>query len=283
MSIRPFHKLLCANRGESAIRVFRACSELGIRTVAVFSDEDATNQHRYKADESYLIGRGKTPVAAYLGGDEILAVARKAKVDAIHPGYGFLSENAAFAAAVRAAGIAFIGPRAEVISGLGDKVLARNEAQRLGIPTVPGRELPTDEAEAVAAVEAFFAANGTTIFKAAHGGGGRGMRVVEDRKDLVPFLRQARSESLAAFGSPVVFVEKYLPRVRHIEVQVLGDQHGDVVHLHERDCSVQRRHQKVVEIAPAAALAPPLRQALCAAAVAIATHARYANAGTVEF
>ncbi|MFN9707046.1 MAG: biotin carboxylase N-terminal domain-containing protein, partial [Planctomycetota bacterium] len=283
MSIRPFHKLLCANRGEIAIRVFRACSELGIRTVAVFSDEDATNQHRYKADESYLIGRGKTPVAAYLGGDEILAVARKAKVDAIPPGYGVLSENAAFAAAVRAAGIAFIGPRAEVISGLGDKVLARNEAQRLGIPTVPGRELPTDEAEAVAAVEAFFAANGTTIFKAAHGGGGRGMRVVEDRKDLVPFLRQARSESLAAFGSPVVFVEKYLPRVRHIEVQVLGDQHGDVVHLHERDCSVQRRHQKVVEIAPAPNLSERVRQALFADTLKLARAAGYHNAGTFEF
>ena len=283
MPVRPFHKLLCANRGEIAIRVFRACSELGIRTVAVFSDEDATNQHRYKADESYLIGRGKTPVAAYLGGDEILAVAKKAKVDAIHPGYGFLSENPSFAAAVRAAGIAFIGPRAEVIAGLGDKVLARNEAQRLGIPTVPGRELPTDEAEAIAAVEAFFAANGTTIFKAAHGGGGRGMRVVEDRKDLVPFLRQARSESLAAFGSPVVFVEKYLPRVRHIEVQVLGDQHGDVVHLHERDCSVQRRHQKVVEIAPAPNLADGVRQALFADTLKLARAAGYHNAGTFEF
>src|SRR5262245_12380933 len=226
MEVRKFHKLLCANRGEIAIRVFRACSELGIRTVAVFSEEDATNQHRYKADESYLIGRGRSPVAAYLGGEEIIAVAKKASVDAIHPGYGFLSENDKFAAAVRAAGIAFVGPRAEVISGLGDKVLARNEAQRLGIPTVPGSELPLDEAAATAAPEAFFAHHGTTIFKAAHGGGGRGMRVVEDRKDLVPYLRQARSESLAAFGSPVVFVEKYLARVRHIEVQIVGDQHG---------------------------------------------------------
>ena len=149
MTIRPFHKILCANRGEIAIRVFRAAAELGMRTVAVFSEEDATNQHRYKADESYLIGRGKTPVAAYLDGDEILAVARKAKVDAIHPGYGFLSENHRFAAAVRAAGIAFLGPKAEVISGLGDKVLARHEAQRLQIPTVPGSELPLDEAMAI--------------------------------------------------------------------------------------------------------------------------------------
>jgi len=283
MTIRPFQKVLCANRGEIAIRVFRACAELGIRTVAVFSEEDATNQHRYKADEAYLIGRGKTPVAAYLGGDEILAVAKKAKVDAIHPGYGFLSENAQFAAAVRAAGIAFLGPKAEVISGLGDKVLARNEAQRLGIPTVPGSELPTDEVAAIAAAEAFFARHGTTIFKAAHGGGGRGMRVVDDRKDLVPYLRQARSESLAAFGSPVVFVEKYLPKVRHIEIQILGDLHGNVVHLHERDCSVQRRHQKVVEIAPAPNLDDDVRQALFADALKLARAAGYSNAGTFEF
>ena len=283
MTIRSFHKLLCANRGEIAIRVFRACAELGIRTVAVFSEEDATNQHRYKADESYLIGRGKSPVAAYLGGDEILAIAKQAHVDAIHPGYGFLSENHQFAAAVRAAGIAFLGPRAEVISGLGDKVLARNEAQRLGIPTVPGSELPLDEAAAIAQATAFFQQHGTTIFKAAHGGGGRGMRVVEDQKDLVPYLRQARSESLAAFGSPVVFVEKYLPRVRHVEVQILGDQHGNVVHLHERDCSVQRRHQKVVEIAPAPNLDESVRQGLFADSLKLAKAAGYHNAGTFEF
>ncbi len=283
MTIRPFHKVLCANRGEIAIRVFRACTELGMRTVAVFSEEDATNQHRYKADESYLIGRGKTPVAAYLGGDEIIDVAKKAKADAIHPGYGFLSENHAFAAAVRAAGIAFIGPRAEVISGLGDKVLARNEAQRLGIPTVPGIELPPDENTAIAAAEQFFAENGTTIVKAAHGGGGRGMRVIEDLADLVAYLRQARSESLAAFDSTVVFLEKYLPRVRHIEVQVVGDQHGNVVHLHERDCSVQRRHQKVVEVAPAPRLDEKVRQALFADALKLARAAGYHNAGTFEF
>lgn len=283
MTIRPFHKILCANRGEIAIRVFRASAELGIRTVAVFSEEDATNQHRYKADEAYLIGRGKSPVAAYLGGDEILAVARQANVDAIHPGYGFLSENHQFAAAVRAAGIAFLGPRAEVISGLGDKVLARNEAQRLGIPTVPGSELPVDEPAAIAQAQRFFQQHGTTIFKAAHGGGGRGMRVVEDQKELVACLRQARSESLAAFGSPVVFVEKYLPRVRHIEVQVLGDQHGNVVHLHERDCSVQRRHQKVVEIAPAPNLDESVRQGLFADALKLAKAAGYHNAGTFEF
>src|SRR5262245_35008189 len=162
MPIRPFQKLLCANRGEIAIRVFRACSELGIRTVAIFSEEDATNQHRYKADESYLVGKGKAPVAAYLGGDEIIEVARRAQVDAIHPGYGFLSENHKFAAAVRAAGIAFVGPSAHALQYLGDKVEARKAAEKLRIPTVPGIELPADEAAAFAAAEAFFRENGTT-------------------------------------------------------------------------------------------------------------------------
>lgn len=283
MQARPFHKVLCANRGEIAIRVFRAAAELGMRTVAVFSDEDATNQHRYKADESYLIGRGKGAVAAYLGGEEILEVARQANVDAIHPGYGFLSENHEFAAAVRAAGIAFIGPSADVIQSLGDKVEARKAAEALGVPCVPGIELPADEEPAFAAAEKFFAEHGTTIFKAAHGGGGRGMRVVERRKDIVPLLRQARSESLAAFGSPVVFVEKFLPKVRHVEVQVLGDTHGNVVHLCERDCSVQRRHQKVVEIAPAPNLPEATRAGLFADSLKLAKHAGYHNAGTFEY
>ncbi|MCA8952466.1 MAG: pyruvate carboxylase [Planctomycetes bacterium] len=283
MEVRAFHKVLCANRGEIAIRVFRACAELGIRTVAVFSEEDATHQHRYKADESYLVGFGKSLVAAYLAGDEIIEIARRAGVDAIHPGYGFLSENHEFAAAVRAAGMEFIGPGADVIRALGDKVEARKTAARLGVPTVPGLELETDEAAAFAAAEQFFAANGTVIVKAAHGGGGRGMRVVEQRAELASCLRQARSESLAAFGSPVVFLEKFLPRVRHIEVQVLGDRHGNVVHLNERDCSVQRRHQKVVEVAPAPNLAAGVRQALFADALKLARDAGYHNAGTVEF
>lgn len=283
MPTRPFQKLLCANRGEIAIRVFRACAELGIRTVAVFSEEDATNQHRYKADESYLIGKGKSPVAAYLGAEEILAVARRCGADAIHPGYGFLSENHAFAAAVRAAGIAFVGPEEAVIRDLGDKVAARHRAAALGVPTVPGIELAGDEPAALAAAERFFAEHGTTIVKAAHGGGGRGMRVVERLADLAPLLRQARSESLAAFGSPVVFLEKYLSRVRHIEVQVLGDRHGNVVHLGERDCSVQRRHQKLVEIAPAPNLPEGTRQSLFADALRLAKAAGYHNAGTFEF
>jgi len=283
MEPRPFHKILCANRGEIAIRVFRACTEMGIRTVAVFSEEDATNQHRYKADESYLIGRGKGAVAAYLGGDEIIATAKRAKVDAIHPGYGFLSEQHQFAAAVRAAGMAFLGPSAHAIQFLGDKVEAKKEAARLGIPTVPGIELPADDGAALRGCEAFFKANGTTIVKAAHGGGGRGMRVVDELKDLPALLRQARSESLAAFGSPVVFLEKFLPRVRHIEVQILGDLAGNLVHLHERDCSVQRRHQKVVEVAPAPDLPEQVRRALFADAQALARAGRYHNAGTFEF
>lgn len=283
MEVRPFQKVLCANRGEIAIRVFRACAELGIRTVAVFSEEDATHQHRYKADEAYLVGKGKAPVAAYLAADEILAIAKKASVDAIHPGYGFLSENHEFAAAVRASGIAFVGPSADVIQLLGDKVEARKEAERLSIPTVPGIELSGDEPTALAAAEKFFAEHGTTIAKAAHGGGGRGMRVVESRDELASCLRQARSESLAAFGSPVVFLEKFLPRVRHIEVQVLGDLAGRVVHLNERDCSVQRRHQKVVEMAPAPNLRALVRDALFADALRLAKAAGYHNAGTVEF
>ncbi len=283
MELRVFRKVLCANRGEIAIRVFRACSELGIRTVAVFSEEDATNQHRYKADEAYLVGKGKGAVAAYLDGDEILRIARRAQVDAIHPGYGFLSENADFAAAVRAAGIAFVGPEAAVIRGLGDKVEARKAAQALGVPTVPGIELPLDEAAAFAAAERFFAAHGTSIVKAAHGGGGRGMRVVQQHDELRASLRQARSESQAAFGSPVVFLEKYLPRVRHIEVQVLGDRHGNVLHLYERDCSVQRRHQKVVEVAPAPNLRPEVRTRLLDDSLRLARQAGYHNAGTFEF
>jgi pyruvate carboxylase len=283
METRKFHKVLCANRGEIAIRVFRACSELGMRTVAIFSEEDATNQHRYKADEAYLVGKGRHPVQAYLGIDEILGIAREARVDAIHPGYGFLSENDRFAAAVREAGIAFIGPRANVIRFLGDKVEARKEAARLGIPTVPGVELPVDEDAALAAAEAFFRQNGTTIVKAAHGGGGRGMRVVDELQDLASGLRQARSEAKSAFGSSVVFLERYLPKVRHIEVQVLGDLSGQLVHLHERDCSVQRRHQKVVEVAPAPNLPEAVRARLFADALELAREVGYHNAGTCEF
>ncbi|MGE0143431.1 MAG: pyruvate carboxylase [Planctomycetota bacterium] len=283
MDIQPFHKVLCANRGEIAIRVFRACAELGKRTVAIFSEQDATHQHRYKADESYLVGRGKKPVEAYLAIDEILDIAERAKVDAIHPGYGFLSENARFAEACRARKIAFLGPRADVIRVLGDKVAARRLAERAGVPTVPGLTIDLTDDAALDQAREFCAAHAPIIVKAAHGGGGRGMRVVDRREQLVEAIERARSEAQAAFGNPQVFLEKFLPKVRHIEVQILGDLTGQIVHLYERDCSVQRRHQKVIEVAPAPNLDPSVRQRLLADALAIAKAAGYHNAGTVEF
>jgi pyruvate carboxylase len=276
--------VLCANRGEIAIRVFRACNELGIRTVAIYSDEDRTQEHRHKADEAYLVGRGKRPVEAYLGIDEILDVAERAGVDAIHPGYGFLSENAAFARACERRGIRFIGPSPEVVAAMGDKVEAKRLAKEADVPVVPGVTLAGSEAEVAAQARAFFEQHGGPVLvKAAHGGGGRGMRVVRAAGELEAALASARSEAKSAFGSDAVFLERFLERVRHIEVQVLGDLHGNLVHLHERDCSVQRRHQKVIEIAPAPTLEPALKQAICEAAVRLCRHAGYASAGTVEF
>ncbi|MFT3835863.1 MAG: pyruvate carboxylase [Myxococcaceae bacterium] len=277
-------KLMCANRGEIAIRVFRACNELGIRTVAIYSDEDRLSEHRHKADEAYLVGRGKRPVDAYLGIDEILDVAVQAKVDAIHPGYGFLSENPAFARACVARGIRLVGPTPEVIALMGDKVAAKTLAQKAGVATVPGMTLSGEAAAQLTQARDFFAKHGAPVLvKAANGGGGRGMRVVRAENELEAALASARSESLAAFGSDVVFLEKFLEKVRHIEVQLLGDQHGNLVHLFERDCSVQRRHQKVIEIAPAPSLSPALRDRICAAALTLGQAAKYSNAGTVEF
>ncbi|MCC6784820.1 MAG: pyruvate carboxylase [Planctomycetes bacterium] len=283
MEIQRFHKILCANRGEIAIRVFRACTELGRKTVAIFSEQDATHQHRYKADEAYLVGKGRKPVDAYLAIDEILDVAERAGVDAIHPGYGVLSENATFAAACRARGIAFIGPRADVIKTLGDKVAAKQVAERVGVPTVPGLTIDLDTPDALQQARVFCQAHAPVIVKAAHGGGGRGMRVVERVEQLEEAAERARSEAKAAFGSPQVFLEKFLVHVRHIEVQVLGDLAGEIVHLYERDCSVQRRHQKVIEVAPANGLPRPMRQALLDDALRIAREVGYHNAGTVEF
>jgi pyruvate carboxylase len=277
-------KLMCANRGEIAIRVFRACNELGIRTVAIYSDEDRLSEHRHKADEAYLVGRGKRPVDAYLGIDEILDVAVQAKVDAIHPGYGFLSENPAFARACVARGIRLVGPTPEVIALMGDKVAAKALAQKAGVATVPGMTLQGDPRAQLVQAREFFAKHGAPVLvKAANGGGGRGMRVVRADNELEAALASARSESLAAFGSDVVFLEKFLEKVRHIEVQLLGDEHGNLVHLFERDCSVQRRHQKVIEIAPAPSLSPTLRDRICAAALTLGQAANYTNAGTVEF
>ncbi|HMK74442.1 MAG TPA: pyruvate carboxylase, partial [Myxococcaceae bacterium] len=283
MPIAPLKKVMCANRGEIAIRVFRACNELGIRTVAIYSDEDRVNEHRHKADEAYRVGHGKRPVEAYLGIEEILDVAQAAGADGIHPGYGFLAENADFAAACERRGVRFIGPRSGVVRLMGDKVAAKQLAARVGVPVVPGATLEGSEAAMLAAARDFFEKNGPTLVKAAHGGGGRGMRVVREAAELERMLAAARSESQAAFGSPAVFLERYLPRVRHIEVQVLGDLHGSLVHLHERECSVQRRYQKIIEIAPAPNLADPVRHRLFDAALKLMRAAEYTSAGTVEF
>jgi pyruvate carboxylase len=278
---RPFKKLLAANRSEIAIRVFRAATELGLRTVAIYAQEDRLSVHRFKADEAYLVGEGKGPVGAYLDIDGIVALAKEKGVDMIHPGYGFLSENANFARACEKAGIAFIGPRPQLLDMMGDKTAARALAAKLNVPTLKGTEEPIsdrDEALKVAKNIGF-----PLIIKAAFGGGGRGMRVVHKSGELDDLLDEAQAEAGRAFGNPAVFLEKYIPRAKHIEVQVLGDKHGNVLHLHERDCSVQRRHQKVVEIAPSVGLDEHVRQELCFAATRIAKEINYDNAGTVEF
>ena len=280
-AVTPFSKVLVANRSEIAIRVFRACTELGIQTVAVYSREDRLHLHRYKADEAYLIGRGKSPVAAYLGIEEIVALAVEREVDAIHPGYGFLSENAEFARACAAAGIAFIGPPPQVLEALGDKVSARKLAVAAGVPVIPGTPdaLDSDDEALAFAAEVGY----PIIVKAAMGGGGRGMTVVRSDAELTDAISRSRAEAQAAFGDPKVFLERYLDHPRHIEVQILADRHGNMVHLFERDCSVQRRHQKVVEIAPSLSLNDTQREALYADALAICRAAGYQNAGTVEF
>lgn len=274
-------KLLALNRGEIAIRILRAANELQLRTVAVYSQEDRLSLHRFKADEAYLIGEGKGPVQAYLDVDNIVALAREKGVDAIHPGYGFLSENPALPRACERHGIVFIGPSADLLEQLGDKTAARKLAQRAGVPVVPGTEEPVTDAALIPEIAARIGF--PLIVKAAFGGGGRGMRVVESPADLMPRVEEARREAAAAFGNDAVFLERYIKRAKHVEVQILGDRHGNVLHLYERDCSVQRRHQKVVEIAPAFSIKAETRRALCDAAVALARAAGYYNAGTVEF
>ncbi|MFD1426081.1 pyruvate carboxylase [Kroppenstedtia sanguinis] len=278
---RKFNKVMVANRGEIAIRIFRACTELGIRTVALYSAEDMTAFHRSKADEAYLIGEGKGPIEAYLDIEGIIDVAKRHDVDAIHPGYGFLSENAEFANRCREEGIVFIGPSPEQIQMFGDKVKAREMAVKAGIPVIPGTPEPIDSlAEAIG----FGETHGyPMIIKAASGGGGRGMRIVRGRDELQEAVDRARSEAKSAFGNAEVYIEKYLENPRHIEVQILGDEQGNRVHLFERDCSIQRRHQKVVEVAPSVALPEELRNRICEAALQLMTVAGYTNAGTVEF
>ncbi len=278
--LRP-GKLMAANRGEIAIRIFRAANELGLRTVSIFAEEDRFSIHRFKADEAYPLDTSKGPVGAYLDIEGIVALAKQKGVTMIHPGYGFLSENAAFASACAREGIIFIGPSPELLENMGDKTAARALAHKFQVPTLPGTEDPItdlDEALLVAHDIGF-----PLIIKAAFGGGGRGMRVVEKPSQLADLLVEARNEALNAFGNPAVFLERYISRAKHIEVQILGDQHGNVVHLHERDCSVQRRYQKVVEVAPAMHLDPLVRHQLCEAAVKLARGIGYNNAGTVEF
>jgi len=273
-------KLLVANRSEIAIRVFRAAHELGIRTVAIYSHEDRYALHRFKADEAYLVGQPGEPIRSYLNIANIIAVAKQYGIDGIHPGYGFLSENPDLAHACMEAGVTFVGPHEEALKQLGDKTFARNVAKQVGAPILGGSDAiaSVKDGEAIAAKLGY-----PIILKAAKGGGGRGMRVVHKDADFAAAFEQAQRESLSAFGSPDVFIEKFISRASHIEVQILGDQHGNLVHLFERDCSVQRRHQKVVEIAPAPNLDPAVRQALCDAAIKIGRAVKYTNAGTVEF
>src|SRR5467141_2872332 len=278
---KSIQKLLAANRSEIAIRIFRAANELGLRTVGIYSQEDRLGLHRFKADEAYQVGAGKGPVEAYLDIHGIVALAKERGVDAIHPGYGFLSENPAFARACEKAGITFVGPTPALLELLGDKTAARRLAASAGVPVLPSTEEPVksaSEAHTIAREIGY-----PVIVKASMGGGGRGMRVVHDAAQLDAKLEEAQDEARSAFGDASVFLEKFLPRARHIEVQILADHHGNLLHLWERDCSVQRRHQKVVEVAPAANLPTSVRAELCEAALRIARKANYRNAGTVEF
>ncbi len=274
-------KLLVANRGEIAIRVFRAASEMNIRTVAIYTYEDRYSLHRYKADEAYQIGENDDPLKPYLDIKSIIKIAKENGVNAIHPGYGFLSENDAFADACIAAGIIWIGPSGDVMRALGDKILAKKVASDAGVPIVmasPGAIKSDKELKKEADKIGY-----PVMVKAATGGGGRGMRIVREKNNIVNAFNEASGEALTAFGNPEVFVEKYIDNPKHIEVQILGDQYGNMVHLYERDCSVQRRHQKVVEVAPAVTLKSSTKEKLYSYALAICGALKYQNAGTVEF
>ena len=273
--------LLIANRGEIAIRVMRAAAELGIRTVAIHSREDRFSLHRTKADESYLVGDGKGPIDAYLDIADIIRIATEAQVDAIHPGYGFLAESPEFAEACAAAGIVFVGPEPDTMRRLGNKIEARNVASSAGVPVMPATPpLPAGEAQILALARTV---GFPVMLKASWGGGGRGIRLVEDERELIASVPAARREAMAAFGKDEVYLEKLIRRARHVEVQILGDSHGNLVHLYERDCTVQRRNQKVVERAPAAFLTDAERRDLCEAALKIGRAVHYRAAGTVEF
>lgn len=274
-------KVLVANRGEIAVRVFRACTELGIQTVGVYAEEDEYSVHRFKADEAYLVGKGKRPIDAYLDIEGILEIAKASGADAIHPGYGLLSENLHFATRCKEEGITFVGPELHHLDIFGDKIKAKTAAIEAGIASIPGTDGPVESIEEVLS---FAERHGYPVMiKAALGGGGRGMRVAYDEKGAREGYERAKSEAKAAFGSDEVYVEKYIADPKHIEVQILGDTHGNIIHLFERDCSVQRRHQKVVEVAPCVSMNEQQRQRICQAAVQLMKHVGYVNAGTVEF
>ncbi|MBM4004378.1 MAG: pyruvate carboxylase [Planctomycetes bacterium] len=278
--MKIIRKLLVANRSEIAIRVCRSAHELGIRTVAIYTHEDRYALHRFKADEAYLVGNPGEPIRAYLNVEGIVELAAEQGVDAIHPGYGFMSENPELARACERAGIVFVGPQVAALEQLGDKTAARAIAERVGVPVLGGSGSIQDLTQGRELAERL---GYPVILKAAKGGGGRGMRVVLSPADFDLAFSQAQRESLTAFGSPDLFLERYISQASHIEVQLLGDKHGNLVHLWERDCSIQRRHQKVVEIAPAPFLDPTVREALCQAAIEIGRGVQYQNAGTVEF
>ncbi len=279
--IKKFKRVLVANRGEIAIRIFRACKELGIRTVAIYAEEDKGSLFRTKADEAYQIGKGKGPVGAYLAIDEIIALAKAKDVDAIHPGYGFLSENPEFAKACEKAGIEFIGPTDDMMNALGDKIQSKIVANSVNVPTIPGVEKAIETSEE--ALEIAKMCGYPVMLKAAAGGGGRGMRIVRTEEELVGQYESAKSEAAKAFGIDDIFIEKYLEGPKHIEVQVLGDKYGNMVHLYDRDCSIQRRHQKVIEFTPSLSLTDKQRKDICADALKIAGAVNYRSAGTVEF
>ncbi|WP_198647960.1 pyruvate carboxylase [Staphylococcus capitis] len=279
--MKHIKKLLVANRGEIAIRIFRAAAELNINTVAIYSNEDKSSLHRYKADESYLVGSDLGPAESYLNIERIIEVAKRAGVDAIHPGYGFLSENEQFARRCAEENIKFIGPHLEHLDMFGDKVKARTTAIKANLPVIPGTDGPIESFEAAKqfAEEAGF----PLMIKATSGGGGKGMRIVREESELEDAFHRAKSEAEKSFGNSEVYIERYIDNPKHIEVQVIGDELGNIIHLYERDCSVQRRHQKVVEVAPSVGLSNSLRERICEAAIQLMENIKYVNAGTVEF
>ena len=274
-----FNKILVANRGEIAIRVMRAATELGKKTVAVYAEEDKLSLHRFKADEAYRIGKGLGPVAAYLSIPEIIRVAKECHADAIHPGYGLLSENPDFVDACDRAGITFIGPKATTMRALGDKASARRVAMAAGVPVIPATEVLGDDMDEVRRQAA--AVGYPLMLKASWGGGGRGMRPIYGADELEAKVLEGRREAQSAFGNGEGYLERMIERARHVEVQILGDKHGSINHLYERDCTVQRRNQKVVERAPAPYLSDAQRAEVCDLGRRICAHVGYECAGTV--